>query len=121
MSEPRHLTAPIQVRPTPDAMLPFHSDSVVEGDPVREVLPVFVAGSSGNQFRGAIWTCTPCTLRFETPIDAVMYVIEGAAEVDFDDGTHWSVQPGDVLAVPCGTWATWRFTAPFKEFVAHAG
>ena len=42
------------------------------------------------------------------------------AEVDFDDGTHWNVRPGDVLAVPKGAWATWRFTTDFKEFVAYA-
>lgn len=117
---PTALTRPKLLRPSTAAMQPFESESVVlEGDPVREVLPFFTGGSADNTFIGALWSTTPCTLRLQSPLDSVIYVIEGTAEVDFEDGTHWDVEPGDVLALPQGAWATWRFPTDFKELVAY--
>jgi len=117
---PTALSEPQLVRPSVASMHPYDSDAeVLEGDPTRQILPLFTGGSADNLFIGAIWSTTPCTLRLQSPLDTVIYVIEGTAEVDFEDGRHWDVEPGDVLALPKGAWATWRFTTDFKELVAY--
>jgi uncharacterized cupin superfamily protein len=114
------LESSVHVRATPSDMLPFESPSVIEGTPTRTVLPIFQGGSSGNQFRAALWTTTPCTIRIEQPLDTVMYVVKGAADVQLDTGEQVSLVAGDVFALPKGVRSTWRFTEDFEEFVVYA-
>jgi uncharacterized cupin superfamily protein len=114
------LSSIVHVRATPDDMLPFESASVIEGPPTRTVLPIFQGGSDGNQFRAAFWTTTPCTIRIQQPLDTVMYIVKGAAEVQFEGGATVNLVAGDVLAAPKGVWSTWKFTEDFEEFVVYA-
>ena len=42
-------------------------------------------------------------------------VLEGACRIEFDGGPVLEFNAGDIFSLPTGV-ATWRFTAPYKEF-----
>jgi len=48
-----------------------------------------------------------------------MYVIEGDADVDLEDGETCKVSPGSIVAMPKGRWTTWRVNSFLREFVTY--
>lgn len=47
--------------------------------------------------------------------EEVIYVIEGAVDIEFENGEKYSLKAGDVGAFEQGTPATWTFTFPFAK------
>lgn len=47
--------------------------------------------------------------------EEVIYVIEGAVDIEFENGEKYSLKAGDVGAFAKGTPATWTFTFPFAK------
>lgn len=47
--------------------------------------------------------------------EEVIYVIEGAVEIEFENGEKHSLKAGDGGAFAQGTPATWMFTFPFAK------
>ena len=47
--------------------------------------------------------------------EEVIYVIEGAVDIEFESGEKYSLKAGDVGAFAQGTPATWTFTFPFAK------
>ena len=76
----------------------------VSGRPHTCLLPLVDDGLRS----AGLWSCTPGAFRSDhTGYVEVMHVVEGAAELQGDDGTTWRVSPGTVLVVPDGWVGTW--------------
>lgn len=119
MTDVKALTEPLLVNPDRVAMSPWTGTSVIEGNPHQEFSILFRGGSEGSNLWSAIWSTEPCTLRFAPKQDCLMYVIEGDADVDLEDGETCKVSPGSIVAMPKGRWTTWRVNSFLREFVTY--
>ena len=45
----------------------------------------------------------------------VVFVIEGSARIELEDGASFEVGPGDLFSLPPGVATTWHISVPFKE------
>jgi uncharacterized cupin superfamily protein len=45
----------------------------------------------------------------------VVFVIEGSARIELEDGASFEVGPGDLFSLPPGVATTWQISVPFKE------
>jgi uncharacterized cupin superfamily protein len=44
-----------------------------------------------------------------------VFVIEGSARIELEDGASFEVGPGDLFSLPPGVATTWQISVPFKE------
>lgn len=58
---------------------------------------------------------SPEPFRWTIPRRETKLILEGACRIEFDDGPVLEFKAGDIFSLPPGD-ATWRFTAPYKEF-----
>jgi uncharacterized cupin superfamily protein len=78
--------------------------------------------SHDRMFSCGFWRRVPETGALEPPFHEIMCLLEGSVAVDRRDGSTLSLGPGDVLAAPHGSRATWRSLAPVRKFWAvHHG
>ncbi len=76
--------------------------------------------STDGVFETGFWEREPDTWSFVRPYHEVALILEGAAEIEADDGTVHTVGPGDVLITPKGSAGTWRITERIVKFYAIA-
>ncbi len=75
------------------------------------------AFSSGDgAFECGFWERQPDTWSFERPYDEVAYILEGAAEVETEDGRVLRLGPGDTFVTPRGSKGTWRIQETIAKF-----
>jgi uncharacterized protein len=87
--------------------------------PGREV-DVFT--SDDEAFTCGLWEREPDTWSFERPYDEVAYILEGAAEIDTDEGRVLPLGAGDIFVTPKGSKGTWRVHETItKCFTIYAG
>jgi hypothetical protein len=55
-----------------------------------------------------LWEREPDTWPFERPYDEVAVILQGAADIETEDGRVLSVGPGDVFVTPKGTKGVWH-------------
>jgi uncharacterized cupin superfamily protein len=78
--------------------------------------------SRDRMFSCGFWKRGPETGALEPPFHEIMCLLEGSVEVVRSDGSTLPVGPGDVLAAPNGSRATWRSLSPVRKFWAvHHG
>lgn len=70
-------------------------------------------------WRGTAETCPP-TVPYPIAREETVYVIEGSADVEFEDGTVHRLDPGDLATFEQGTQTTWTFTFPFIKVAMFA-
>jgi uncharacterized cupin superfamily protein len=71
-------------------------------------------------FTTGFWRREPDTWSFVRPYHEVALILEGAAEIETDDGVRHAIGPGDVLVTPRGTSGTWHITETIVKFYAIA-
>ena len=71
-------------------------------------------------FTTGFWEREPDTWSFVRPYHEVALILEGAAEIETDDGEVHTVGAGDVLITPKGSSGTWRITEKIVKFYAIA-
>jgi uncharacterized cupin superfamily protein len=71
-------------------------------------------------FTTGFWRREPDTWSFERPYHEVALILEGAAEIETDDGVRHTVGAGDVLITPKGSSGTWHITETIVKFYAIA-
>ena len=69
-------------------------------------------------FSTGVWRRVPETGPMDMSYDEVAILIEGEVEVELPGGEMLSAGPGDVLASPVGSRATWRALSPVRKFWA---
>jgi uncharacterized cupin superfamily protein len=74
--------------------------------------------SEDGRFVTGFWRRVPEEGPMDLPYDEIAYIIEGEVEVTTEDGRVLALGPGDVLATPKGTKATWRALTPVRKFWA---
>lgn len=70
-------------------------------------------------WRGTEETC-PQTVPYPIAREETVYVIEGSADVEFEDGTVHRLNPGDLATFELGAQTTWTFTFPFTKVAMFA-
>jgi uncharacterized cupin superfamily protein len=87
--------------------------------PGRE-LDAFMSGDEA--FTCGLWEREPDTWSFERPYDEVAYILEGAADVESDDGVVLHLGAGDIFVTPNGSKGTWHIHETIAKFFAiYAG
>jgi uncharacterized cupin superfamily protein len=83
-------------------------------------LDVFV--SSDGSFSCGFWEREPDRWSFERPHDEVAFILEGATDIETDDGRTLHVGRGDILVTPKGSKGTWNVHETLVKFFAiYAG
>ncbi|WP_343959750.1 cupin domain-containing protein, partial [Yaniella flava] len=70
-------------------------------------------------WRGTQQNC-PQTVPYPIALEETVYVIEGNADVEFEDGTVHRLNPGDVATFEQGAQTTWTFIFPFVKVAIFA-
>jgi uncharacterized cupin superfamily protein len=79
-------------------------------------LTTFESGSGA--FTTGLWEREPDTWAFERAYDEVAVILQGAAEIETEDGERLAVKAGDVLVTPKGTKGVWHVHEPIVKFFA---
>jgi hypothetical protein len=74
--------------------------------------------SDDETFTCGLWEREPDTWSFERPYDEVAYILEGAADVETDDGGVLHLSAGDVFITPKGSKGTWHVQETLAKFFA---
>ncbi len=83
-------------------------------------LDVFV--STDGAFSCGFWEREPDSWSFERPYDEVALILEGATDIETDDGRTLRVGAGDILITPKGSKGTWKVHETIVKFFAiYAG
>ncbi|NKZ10793.1 cupin domain-containing protein [Mycolicibacterium septicum DSM 44393] len=97
-----------------------HSKAITKGDPDTALSPlldtVLTKLADGEPWAG-IWSCGPCELNFAPPRNVAMVVLEGKAQVTFDNGESVTLRSGDLINVEKGSESLWQVDEYYKEFV----
>lgn len=70
-------------------------------------------------WRGTQETC-PQTVPYPIAREETVYILEGSADVAFEDGTVHRLNPGDLATFELGAQTTWTFTFPFVKVAMFA-
>lgn len=69
--------------------------------------------------RVGVWEMTVGTMR-DVEVDELFVVVQGAATVDFEDGTSITLSPGDVGKLQAGQKTVWTVTEALRKvYLAH--
>lgn len=73
---------------------------------------------SGNGAESGLSRFTEPTdpVRWTLPGRETIFVVEGAARIEIDEGPVLELTAGDIASLPVGARTTWHLTTPFKEF-----
>jgi len=75
--------------------------------------------SSGEgAFETGLWEREPDTWPFERTYDEVAVILQGAGEIELDNGERLRVGKGDVLVTPKGTKGVWHVQETIVKFFA---
>jgi quercetin dioxygenase-like cupin family protein len=64
---------------------------------------------------------SPHPIVWTLPATEVLFVLEGEARIQIEDGPLLELKPGDLACLPKGAVTTWHLTLPFKEMWVLAG
>ena len=81
----------------------------------REIA-TFSAGEGA--FETGLWEREPDTWPFERAYDEVAVILQGAGEIELDNGDRLAVGVGDVLVTPKGTKGVWHVQETIVKFFA---
>lgn len=62
-----------------------------------------------------IWECGDPSFEYSYDRTVTMFVHEGAASLDFADGSSVDIEPGDTLTVLAGAQASWSISDPIRN------
>jgi uncharacterized cupin superfamily protein len=71
-----------------------------------------------TRFSTGVWRREPETGTFDREYHEVAYMIEGAVEIETDDGRGLPAGAGDVIVTPEGSSGLWRARTPVRKFWA---
>ncbi len=71
-----------------------------------------------TRFSTGVWRREPETGTFDREYHEVAYMIEGAVEIETDDGRVLRAGAGDVIVTPEGSSGLWRARTPVRKFWA---
>jgi uncharacterized cupin superfamily protein len=73
---------------------------------------------SGNGAESGLSRFTEPTdpVRWTLPARETIFILEGAARIEIDEGPVLELTVGDIASLPAGARTTWHLTTPFKEF-----
>ena len=77
-----------------------------------------VFATPDGAFTTGFWRREPDTWSFVRPYHEVALILDGAAEIETDDGARHAVRAGDVLVTPKGSSGTWHITETIVKFYA---
>jgi uncharacterized cupin superfamily protein len=69
-------------------------------------------------FETGLWEREPDTWPFERAYDEVAIILQGAGEIELDNGDRLRVRAGDVLVTPKGTKGVWHVQETIVKFFA---
>lgn len=72
----------------------------------------FANGARGCGF----FECDPSQTTYELTENEMIYVLEGEARIELEDGSAIEVKAGDAAFLPQGHTSTWTFKTRFREF-----
>lgn len=72
----------------------------------------FTNGARGCGF----FECEPSQTTYMLTENEMIYVLEGEARIELDDGSAIEVKTGDAAFLPQGHTSTWTFRTKFREF-----
>lgn len=72
----------------------------------------YTNGSRGCGF----FECDPAKTTYELTENEMIYVLEGEARIELEDGSAIEVKAGDAAFLPKGHMSTWTFHTRFREF-----
>lgn len=101
-------TPPVRTTIDPDAWEPLIEDGVRMGE-----VHMFLQDERAERpLLGGLWRIGPdegTALPYKVAGMEVVHVLEGRLRIDTAGGDQLELQPGDVLSLPDGHEATWRF------------
>lgn len=89
--------------------------TILSGDPAGRGFTLFEDYTDGVRATG-VFECDPATTRYTLTDNEIIYVLEGEARIELDNGSVVEVGPGDMAFLPKGHESTWTFKSRFKEF-----
>lgn len=93
-------------------------------DPRSLKTPLFYRRTAGSELLAEtatweVWTCDGPTFQHDYDQGVTLCVERGAAVVNFADGSHVDLQPGDALTIAQGASAVWLIGAPIQNRYAY--
>lgn len=114
MSEIRHVPASIPLEPgQPEGV------TVLEGDPAGRGFLIHESAEPGLRAAG-IFECEPSKTTFLLEQNEIIYVIQGEATIELDNGSRIDLSAGDMAHLPAGHVSTWTFHSTYREFWLYA-
>ncbi|AWH94088.1 hypothetical protein A6035_17160 (plasmid) [Dietzia lutea] len=80
---------------------------IISGDPAAVGLRLFQ--SDDGRVASGFARHAPSEVWIELPVDEVLLCLEGHVTITPDEGEPVDVRPGELVWLPAGTNATWRF------------
>jgi uncharacterized cupin superfamily protein len=69
--------------------------------------------------RAGLWRADESNMAKVAPYhfhtDEVVYIVEGAVDIEIIDGSSYHLEAGDLASFPAGKDSTWTFTFPFAK------
>ncbi|MER5438429.1 cupin domain-containing protein [Streptomyces sp. NPDC002790] len=112
MKNPGAMSAP---RTTPLETWQPEGVTLRSGTPAGRGFTLFEDHRDGARATG-FFECDPAVTEYLLEYNEFIYVIEGQARVELDDGSAVELGPGDCAFLPKGHRSTWTFRSTFKEF-----
>lgn len=89
--------------------------TVLSGNPAGRGFTLFEDFADGARGCG-FFECDPAQTTYELTENEMIYVLEGEARIELEDGSAVEVKAGDAAFLPKGHTSTWTFKTRFKEF-----
>lgn len=89
--------------------------TILSGEPAGRGFTLHEDRSDGARGCG-FFECDPAQTRYELTDNEMIYVLEGEARIELEDGTAIEIKAGDAAFLPKGHMSTWTFKTRFREF-----
>lgn len=89
--------------------------TLLDGDPAGRGFTLYEDYQNGARGTG-IFECDPSKTTYRLDFNEIIYVLEGEATIEIDNGSRVHVKAGDMAFLPAGHLSTWTFHTRFREF-----
>ncbi|XBB67829.1 cupin domain-containing protein [Nocardioides sp. WV_118_6] len=89
--------------------------TILAGDPAGRGFTLHEDFENGARGAG-IFECEASRTTYRLETNEIIYVLEGEATIELDNGSRVDLTPGDMAFLPAGHLSTWTFHTRFREF-----